>query len=159
MAGDATTGAGSGAQAEGPRVLAAAECWALLGARSVGRIGVVVSGYPVVVPLNYAVDHGNLVVRTGGGEVHAAAQHANVTFQVDELDERGHGGWSVLVRALAEEVGEDHTADVVRRTLESGVQPWAPGERDHWLRLVVHGVTGRQVVPTQLDDGGTAGYL
>lgn len=144
---------------DGPRVLSTEECWALLGARAVGRIGVVVGGYPVVVPLNYAVDHGNLVVRTGGGQVHDAAQHANVTFQVDQLDERGRGGWSVLVRALAEEVGEHHSADVVRRTRESGVQPWAPGERDHWLRLVVHGVTGRQVVPTQLDDDGTSGYL
>lgn len=149
-----------GADREGPRELSTQECWALLRAHRVGRIGVLVGGYPLVVPLNYAVEHEVLVVRTGAGAVHDAAQHANVTFEVDQLDERDRGGWSVLVRALAEEVGEDHSDDVQRRTRESGVEPWAPGQRDHWLRLIVHGVSGRHVVPTALADGPEpGGYL
>ena len=60
-----------------------------------------------------------------------AAEHANVTFEVDEIDRADRSGWSVLIRASAEEVGEEHRADLVARTLQTGLEPWAPGDKGH----------------------------
>ena len=56
----------------------------------------------------------------------------------------------MLVRALAEEVGEEHRAELVARTHASGVEPWAPGEHGHWLRLIPQEVSGRRIVPGEL---------
>ena len=53
----------------------------------------------------------------------AAADHANVTFQVDEIDQRTRSGWTVLVRGLAEEVTSAHRAELVQRTHAADVQP------------------------------------
>lgn len=130
----------------GPRALTVQECWALLRAHAVGRIGVVADGQPLVVPLTYAVDGDALVVRTGDGVVHAAAAGARVAFQVDHLDERDRSGWSVLVRARAVEVDERGSALLARYTRATGLVPWAPGRREHWMRLVVNGVSGRLLV-------------
>ena len=49
-----------------------------------------------------------------------AANHANVTFEVDEIDHRNRTGWSVLVRALAEEVTSEHRDEPIERTRASG---------------------------------------
>ncbi len=135
-------------------VLDAEQCWALIGGQEVGRLGVVVDGYPVVVPVNFAVDGGGgvIVLRMGGGAVSQAADHANVTFQADALDPAGRTGWSVLVRGLVEEVGPEHRDDLVARTRASRASPWAPGERGHLKRLIPHGVSGRRITQDRLPD-------
>ena len=56
----------------------------------------------------------------------------------------------MLVRGLAEEVTAAHRAELIERTRASGVQPWAPGEHGHWLRLIPHAITGRRIVPGEL---------
>jgi uncharacterized protein len=79
-----------------------------------------------------------------------AADHANVTFEVDEIDSRTRSRWSVLVRGLAEEVTAEHRDELVARTRAAGVEPWAPGEHGHWVRLIPQGISGRRIVPGQL---------
>ncbi len=138
--------------------LAHEECWRLLATQQVGRLAVVAERYPIVVPVNYALDGDVVVLRTGPGTLLAAARHAHVSFEVDQLDPLSRTGWSVLVRGLAEEVTGRHRADVVARTRAAGVRPWAPGEREHWLRLLPHRVTGRRIVagelPPAFEDAG-----
>jgi hypothetical protein len=56
----------------------------------------------------------------------------------------------VLVRGQAEEVGEEHRAELVARASATGVEPWAPGEKGHWLRLIPHDISGRRLVPGEL---------
>ncbi len=126
------------------------ECYRLLATHEIGRIGVNAEHYPLIFPVNYGVDGTTLVVRTRPGTILRAAQHANVTFEVDEIDRRTRSGWSVLVRGQAEEVGEEHRAELVARTQATGVQPWAPGEHGTWLRLIAHDVSGRRIVPGEL---------
>jgi uncharacterized protein len=121
------------------------ECYTLLATQQVGRLGVNAEHYPLILPVNYALDHGIIVIRTGPGTKLAAADHANVTFEVDEIDRVRRTGWSVLVRGLAEEVTTRHRAELIERTKTSGVQPWAPGEHGHWLRLIPHKITGRRI--------------
>ncbi|MGY1590849.1 pyridoxamine 5'-phosphate oxidase family protein [Geodermatophilus sp. SYSU D00708] len=126
------------------------ECYRLLRTQQVGRLGVNAEHYPLIVPVNYGMDGTTIVIRTSPGTKLSNADHANVTFEVDEIDPIHRSGWSVLVRGLAEEVTDAHGPDLVRRTHDVGVTPWAPGEHGHWLRLIPHHVTGRRVVPGEL---------
>lgn len=136
------------------------DCFRLLGLRHIGRLGVIVEHYPLIFPVNYGMDDTVLVLRLGSGTPLRAGNHANVTFEIDEIDELRRIGWSVLVRGLLEEVGGSHRPDLVERTHHSGVQPWAPGDRGHWMRLIPHQVSGRRIVPEQLPDLlDTRGYL
>jgi nitroimidazol reductase NimA-like FMN-containing flavoprotein (pyridoxamine 5'-phosphate oxidase superfamily) len=126
------------------------ECFQLLRTQEIGRLGVNAQHYPLIIPVNYAVDGTTVVIRTHPGTTLQALSHANVTFEVDEIDRRTRSGWSVLIRGLAEEVGDEHRAELVARTRASGVQPWAPGEHGNWVRVITHHVTGRRIVPGEL---------
>ena len=126
------------------------ECHRLLASHEIGRLAVNAEHHPLVFPVNYAVDGTTIVIRTSPGTKLAAAHHANVTFEVDEIDRRTRRGWSVLVRGVAEEVGPEHRPDLVARTRASGVQPRAPGEHGRWLRVIPTSVTGRRIVPGEL---------
>jgi uncharacterized protein len=130
--------------------LSADECYRLLGTQQIGRLGVNAEHYPLIFPVNYALDHDVIVVRTHPGTKLAAADHANVTFEVDEIDQHARAGWSVLVRGLAEEVTSAHRAELVERTHASGAEPWAPGEHGRWLRIIPHAISGRRIVPGEL---------
>jgi hypothetical protein len=49
------------------------ECWAMLRTVSVGRLAVLADGRPDIFPINYTVDGGTLVFRTGEGTKLAGA--------------------------------------------------------------------------------------
>lgn len=132
------------------QMLSAEECLSLLATQEIGRLGVNAEHYPLIFPVNYAIDHGVIVIRTDPGSKLSNAPHANVTFEVDEIDRRRRSGWSVLVKGLAEEVTAEHRAELIERTKNAGVEPWAPGEHGHWLRLIPHAVSGRRIVPGEL---------
>jgi hypothetical protein len=91
--------------------LAAEECYRLLATHEIGRLGVNAEHYPLIFPVNYALDRDVIIIRTHPGTKLSAAGHANVTFEVDEIDRRTRSGWSVLVRGLAEEVTSAHRAE------------------------------------------------
>ncbi len=128
------------------------ECLALLATRKVGRLGVIAEHYPLIFPVNYALDHDVIVIRTGEGTKSAYARHANITFEVDHIDEVTHAGWSVLVKGLAEEVTPAHGEEVLDRTKAAAPRPWAPGEHEHWIRIIPHFISGRQLSPGALPD-------
>jgi nitroimidazol reductase NimA-like FMN-containing flavoprotein (pyridoxamine 5'-phosphate oxidase superfamily) len=109
--------------------------------------------HPLIIPVDYGMDGRTIVIRTHPGTTLSAAAHANVTFEVDEIDRTTRTGWSVLVRGLAEEVGPEHRTELVARTHAAGVQPWAPGEHGDWLRIIPQGISGRRIVPGQLPWG------
>ena len=129
------------------------ECYRLLATHEIGRIGVNAEHYPLIIPVNYGMDGRTIVIRTHPGTTLSAASHANVTFEVDEIDRQTRSGWSVLVRGQAEEVGPEHRAELVSRTHGTGVQPWAPGEHGNWLRIIPQEISGRRIVPGQLPWG------
>jgi uncharacterized protein len=110
----------------GLEVLGIDDCYRLLATQQIGRLGVNAEHYPLIFPVNYALDQGVIVIRTNAGIKLAAADHANVTFEVDQIDERTRSGWSVLVRGLAEEVTSEH-----RTELSNAPRPpaWSRGPR------------------------------
>jgi uncharacterized protein len=126
------------------------ECLALLATQEIGRIGINAEHYPLIFPVNYALDHDVIVIRSGAGTKLTHASHGNVTFEVDAIDQGRRSGWSVLVRGLAEELTDHHRAALVERTKAAAKEPWAPGEHGHWLRLIPHAISGRRLVPGQL---------
>ena len=133
------------------QVLAAEDCYRLLATQQIGRLCVNAEHYPLICPVNYVLDRaGVIVIRTAAGTKLAAADHANVTFEVDQIDQRTRSGWSVLVRGLAEEVTSEHRNELLERTKATGVEPWAPGDRGHWIRLIPHAISGRRIVPGEL---------
>lgn len=128
-------------------VLTSGECFQMLAARGIGRIGLIAGGYPLIIPVNYALDRDVVVIRTQPGSIVARAEHANVTFQVDEFNAANESGWSVLLRGQAESLTAQHSKPLVERTLGTDVRPWAPGDRNHWMRIIAHGISGRRIVP------------
>ena len=141
------------------RVLPAAECYRLLGTHEIGRLALHAERWPLVLPVNYALDGTTVVIRTHAGTILHAAEHANVTFEVDDIDRRTRSGWSVLVHGSAEEVGDGHRRELVARTKAAGVVTWAPGDKGHWLRIIPHEISGRRIVPGELPDLDARGYL
>jgi uncharacterized protein len=139
---------------EGPaaelQVIPAEECYRLLATQEIGRIGVNAEHHPLILPVTYALDGTTIVFRTGSGVILQAAEHANVTFEVDDIDRATRSGWSVLVRGQAEAVGPAHREELVASTRATGVEPWAPGDRGNWLRLIAHDISGRRIVPGEL---------
>lgn len=124
----------------GIEVIDGDECMRLLRGRRVGRLGIVVVGEPVILPVNYAVAGETVVFRSAPGSKLDMGPRAPACFEVDEFDESMHIGWSVLVAGRLEEIDAGEAG-------AAGVTPWAPGERDHWMRLVPRRVTGRRVGP------------
>ena len=56
----------------------------------------------MVVPVNYAVLDGDIVIRTGSGtKLDAALTGAVVAFEIDSVDPIYHEGWSVMVHVTS----------------------------------------------------------
>jgi len=118
------------------------ECWRLLAGARFGRVGLVVDGEPVVLPVNHAVDGRTVVFRTAGGtKLSTMASWPSVAFEVDGA-EGERLGWSVLVSGRAERITDPAA---VREVEALGLEPWAPGPKLHWVRIVPRRVTGRRI--------------
>jgi nitroimidazol reductase NimA-like FMN-containing flavoprotein (pyridoxamine 5'-phosphate oxidase superfamily) len=130
--------------------LSPAECWRLLATQPVGRVAVIVGHYPLVFPVNYAVEDKTIVYRTGAGTKLYSVRRSNVTFEADEIDTEHHSGWSVMVKGVAQELSPRRDRGAVSRSELTGADPWAPGAREHVIRIVADQVTGRRIRPADL---------
>jgi uncharacterized protein len=128
----------------GLEVIERDECAALLASQRLGRIAVHESG-PLVVPVVYALDDGDIVFRTAPGEkLVAAALHHTVAFEVDDYDLDAGTGWSVVAVGPAEEIV---SPDELRRAESFGLPAWAGDARDRYVRVRVQELTGRRLPP------------
>ena len=128
-----------------------AECLELAARHKIGRLAVVMrAGSPLVVPVNYVLDGDVVVFRTAPGSKLTALGERPVSLQVDEVDEAHDAGWSVLIQGVAVEM----TLPPVGIEIDS----WAPGDKDHWVRIIPASITGRRItIPICPVDG--RGYL
>ena len=126
--------------------LSADECRDLLETRDLGRLAVVVGGYPEVFPVNYAVVRDRVLIRTDPGAKLAHARFVRVCFQVDELDMARRTGWSVLVKGIVHELkeGDRHAEELDFAAAK--IRPWAGGAKPHILVVTPMSVTGRRIV-------------
>jgi uncharacterized protein len=124
--------------------LSAEECLDLLKSRRVGRVGVVVHGFPVVLPVNYRVsEHSGgtwIAIRTReGGIIERAPQP--VALEIDVAEEATEQGWSVLVRGSLLHA-DPEAADFSGRF---DPMPWLTDDRDAWLVIEPFDITGRRL--------------
>ena len=130
------------------------ECMRLMGSVPVGRIVYTRQALPAVELVNFSLADGDIVIRTdAGGKLAAATRGAVVAFEADSVDVAGHTGWSVTVVGQARAVTD---SDEVRRLEQTGLTPWAPGARDHFIRVSPTIVTGRWLGAGQRAGGGDA---
>jgi nitroimidazol reductase NimA-like FMN-containing flavoprotein (pyridoxamine 5'-phosphate oxidase superfamily) len=127
-----------------------AECLRLIARGELGRIAYNGRFGPAVLPVNYRWHDGAVVFRTAehsaldedlqtgisGGEY-------KVAFEIDEIDTAGRCGWSVLIQGPAHHVSDAERAAAI----QAGVESWAGGERELFVRIVPSRITGRRINP------------
>jgi nitroimidazol reductase NimA-like FMN-containing flavoprotein (pyridoxamine 5'-phosphate oxidase superfamily) len=126
-----------------------AECLRLISPGGVGRIAFVGSYDLTVLPVNYRMVSGAILFRTAEDglteeDLRTGIAHGEyrVAFEVDHFDEAARGGWSVLVRGPAHHLDAEEEQEAARL---AGVEPWAAGERNHFIRITPVRVTGRRI--------------
>ena len=125
------------------RELDPAGCLELLAGRSVGRVAYCDDLGPVVLPVNYRLDQGTILIQVAPHSILARhLRDASASFQVDEFDEYTQSGWSVLLRGDATYVDR-----VDLPTDEERPHAWAEGQRTLYVRLTPHDITGRRLLP------------
>jgi len=128
--------------AAGLEILDRVECLALLSTRSLGRIVFTDQAMPAVLPVNFSVWDGSVLIRTGAGsKLAAATRNAVVAFEVDEIDPDSGKGWSVVVVGRSGVV--DNPAEVTEA--EEVAPRSCVGGRDHLIRIRIGSITGRRV--------------
>lgn len=122
------------------------ECLLLLASEQVARVGVVEGSVAHVVPVNFALDGDAIVFRSSVGTKLYAAGRAPVTVEVDRIDRTTRSGWSVVARGIAQEITDADRSDVHQRLWGLGLEPWAPGDRPHLVRVPTETLTGRRLL-------------
>jgi nitroimidazol reductase NimA-like FMN-containing flavoprotein (pyridoxamine 5'-phosphate oxidase superfamily) len=127
------------------------ECLRLIAQGGIGRIAYLGRFGPAVLPVNYRWHDGAVVFRTARHsaldedlQTGIAGGDYKVAFEIDDLDLAGRQGWSVLLQGPAHHV----EAGAERESaLRAGIEPWAGGERELFVRIVPSRVTGRRIIP------------
>ncbi|MDN3029288.1 pyridoxamine 5'-phosphate oxidase family protein [Streptomyces sp. S.PB5] len=129
---------------DGFRELDRTECLHLLAGPPVGRIVHTHKALPAVLPVNFGLDGGAVVLRTAAAsELVRAIDGVVVAFEADEVDAVARSGWSVVVTGRAAVVTDpaEHA-----RLCRVGPRSWAPSPMEVFVRIEPELVTGRQLV-------------
>jgi nitroimidazol reductase NimA-like FMN-containing flavoprotein (pyridoxamine 5'-phosphate oxidase superfamily) len=121
-----------------------AECVKLLERHPscVGRVALA-GPRPVIFPVNYAIDRGNIVFRTDpGSKLDAAVQESFVAFEADWVEPTWQTGWSVVARGQAHVVAD---LEELRKVRQLSLRPWAAGEKEHYVSIETKLISGRRL--------------
>jgi transcriptional regulator with XRE-family HTH domain len=98
---------------------------------------------PVAIPVNYLMDGDDIVFRTGSHtSIAGAVSQQQVSFDVDHLDDTLSEGWSVLLTGTARIITEPAELEHAKAL---GIEPWAAGDRDVYVRMSAGQITGRRI--------------
>ncbi|MCX5367500.1 pyridoxamine 5'-phosphate oxidase family protein [Streptomyces sp. NBC_00124] len=129
---------------DGFRELDRQECLSLLARPQIGRIVHTRKALPAVLPVNFGLDDGAVVLRTSAAsELARAIDGVVVAFEADEVDAVAQSGWSVVVTGRATVVTDPAEHERLRRV---GPRSWAPSAREVFVRIEPELVTGRELV-------------
>lgn len=117
------------------------ECLKLMASVPVGRVIYTRRALPAVELVNFAFSDGDIVLRTNpSGKLAAATHGAVVAFEADCLDLDNQAGWSVTAIGPSRAVTDP---EEIARLQTIGLSSWAPGLRDHFIRISPEILTGR----------------
>jgi len=125
-------------------ILDRSECLRLLASTPVGRIGLSIGALPVILPVNYRLIGGHIVIRTvPGTKLDAATKRAVVAFEADSYAPDGSWGWSVLVQGVCSRIAD---AAEIAALAATPLPTWAfDGEvADRLVRIELSFVNGRR---------------
>lgn len=126
----------------GIEVLDDETCWELLASVSVGRIAVDISGQPDIFPINYVVDGGGIVFRSGPGtKLAGAVLSGHVAFEIDGYVPADRIAWSVVVKGRAHQV--EHMMELFEAE-DLPLFPWVAFDKPDFVRITPSLVTGRR---------------
>jgi nitroimidazol reductase NimA-like FMN-containing flavoprotein (pyridoxamine 5'-phosphate oxidase superfamily) len=115
----------------------------------VGRIGFTGRYGPVVLPVNFKLVGGAVVLRTDGAssldeDLRTGITDAEyrVAFEIDQIDETERTGWSVMIQGAAHylEDQEERAAAAA-----AGIDPWPGGDKDVYISIRPTHISGRRV--------------
>jgi nitroimidazol reductase NimA-like FMN-containing flavoprotein (pyridoxamine 5'-phosphate oxidase superfamily) len=128
-----------------------AESLRLIAPGGIGRIAYASRFGPAVLPVNYKWHDGAIVFKTARHSAMDEDLQTGITggdylvaFEIDEIDVSGRQGWSVLIHGPAHHVEAEAERQAAER---AGVEPWAAGERELFIRILPNRVTGRRIKP------------
>jgi nitroimidazol reductase NimA-like FMN-containing flavoprotein (pyridoxamine 5'-phosphate oxidase superfamily) len=124
------------------RVLREDECASLLRGARLGRLAFAVGGQTSIFPVNYLYDGTSIVMRTAPGFKLQEAPMRAAAFEIDDAGPDGTWGWSVVAQGPCYDISSSMD-DISEQLRELPLRPWAPGAREHWLRIAPHQITGR----------------
>lgn len=120
-----------------------AESLELMASVPIGRVVFTDRALPAVQPVNFVLDGADVVFRTTpGSKLAAATRGAIVAFEADDFDSDKRTGWSVTIIGRARRVLDPEERAVVERL---PLDSWAPGPRDHYVRIEAGLVVGRRL--------------
>jgi nitroimidazol reductase NimA-like FMN-containing flavoprotein (pyridoxamine 5'-phosphate oxidase superfamily) len=127
------------------QTLSPAECFGLLELGGVGRVGFASADGIMMLPVNFAVTGKGIIFRTAPDTLLALYANAQISFEVDHLDEALREGWSVLVHGRAHTITDER--EVKRLEDSIHLEPWAGGARDVYVRIAPTRISGRCIEP------------
>ena len=117
------------------------QCWDLVTQKVVGRVAWCGPQGPTVIPVNFTADGTHVHIRTAAySTLVQQADDSQVAFEVDDIDEESHAGWSVLMRGRARTHYQDRDPDRAPDT-------WVAGARFFRVTIEVDEITGRRLTP------------
>lgn len=127
-----------------PVELTVDECLELLSGGVIGRVALATPVGPRIVPVNYAMYDDAIVFRTAPySELGTYGWNNELAFEVDHIDYEKHQGWSVVALGRAQLVDDADELRAIREHWDP--RPWASGQRNLYMKLVWHDLTGRRL--------------
>jgi hypothetical protein len=126
------------------REIGSAECLELLASHQIGRVAYCDERGPVVLPVNYVLQDGDVLFQTSPRSTLARyLKSGPASFQIDDYDEYTQSGWSVLVRGDAAYIESDDLPPEDDRPTA-----WAEGLRSFHVRIKPFDISGRRLLPS-----------
>jgi nitroimidazol reductase NimA-like FMN-containing flavoprotein (pyridoxamine 5'-phosphate oxidase superfamily) len=121
-----------------------ARCRELLASHHEGRIAWEAPDGPQLLPVSYALHHGQIAFRTSPyGVLSQLRLPTPVAFEIDDLHPADGVAWSVLVRGRADPMTT--SIDLAALWASSDLVPWATGTRNLVILVTERSISGRAV--------------
>lgn len=125
------------------RAISPEDCMDLLEPGGIGRVGFSSGAAVMMLPVTFALQNRTIVFRTAPDTLLASHANGVVSFQADQYDQALREGWSVLIQGHARKVATEREVRQIEG--QTGLEPWAPGARDVYVRVTPARISGRRI--------------